>query len=303
MVGSVQGGNYNEWITSLNSRGIKTTGLGSAEANFADYTGALSESLKQEIASSFDCQADYDLQAQLAGLYGSKSVMQSGDIVGAAKKAGIQVDVQYVNTSYIVDNKKGGKYANNKNATNGAIAVYTFKDANGGEIKIADANGNGALETEELFMNELLSGVVSDISASGGGASAGGIQDMQNNMQNKIDELLAQLQTQIEEQQKMIEKRAQALQEQLDNNTNKTADNKETETEIKSETKTKDKDNTYETEKEAEKYLRNNYPELSDTQIAKYLDNIMEKIEDTDLSVERAAKAVLKGLEELEKAA
>lgn len=298
MIGSVQGGSYNEWISSLNSRGIKTTGLGSSEANFADYTSALSESLKQEIVASFDCQADYDLQAQLAGLFGSKSVMQSGDIVGAAKAAGIQVNVQYVQTSYIVDNKKGGQYANNKNATNGSIAVYTFKDANGGEIKIADANGNGALETEELFMNELLSGVVSDISA-GGGVSAGGVQGVQNNMQNKIEELLAQLQTQIEEQQKMIEEQAQALQEQLEKSINKTTSNKKNE----AETKTKDNDNTYESKKQAEKYLRNNYPELSEIQIAKYLDNIMEKIEDTDISVEKAAKAVVGELEELRGAA
>ncbi len=291
MVNSIQGGNYNDWITSLNSRGIKTTSLGNGEANFADYTGALSESLKQEIMASFDCDADYDLQAKLAGIFGSKSVMQSGDIVGAAKAAGIQVNVEYVKTSYIVDNKADGHY--DKDVTNGSIAVYTFKDANGGEIKIADANGNGALETEELFMNELLSGVVSDISASGG-AAAGGAQGIQNNMQNKIEELLAQLQTQIEEQQKMIEEQAQALQEQLENTINKTVDNKATETGIK------DKNNTDETEKQAEKYLRNNYPELSETQIEKYLDNIMDKISDTGISIEKATKAVIG---ELEKAA
>lgn len=290
MVNSVSG-NYNDWITSLNSRGIKTTSLGNGEANFADYTGALSESLKQEIMASFDCDADYDLQAKLAGIFGSKSVMQSGDIVGAAKAAGIQVNVEYVKTSYIVDNKADGHY--DKDVTNGSIAVYTFKDANGGEIKIADANGNGALETEELFMNELLSGVVSDISASGG-AAAGGAQGIQNNMQNKIEELLAQLQTQIEEQQKMIEEQAQALQEQLENTINKTVDNKATETGIK------DKNNTDETEKQAEKYLRNNYPELSETQIEKYLDNIMDKISDTGISIEKATKAVIG---ELEKAA
>ena len=39
----------------------------------------------------------------------------------------------------------------------------TFKDANGGEIKIADANGNAALETDELFMNEILGGITTDI--------------------------------------------------------------------------------------------------------------------------------------------
>ena len=84
MVNSVSG-NYNDWITSLNSRGIKTTSLGKNEANFADYTNALSESLKQEIMASFDCDADYDLQAKLASLY-SSNVEQSGNIVSAAKQ-------------------------------------------------------------------------------------------------------------------------------------------------------------------------------------------------------------------------
>ena len=54
---------------------------------------------------------------------------------------------------------------NKDHATNGAIAVYTFSDGKGGEIVIADANGNGGLETEELFANEILSGIASDLKA------------------------------------------------------------------------------------------------------------------------------------------
>ncbi len=284
MVNSVSG-NYDSWVASLNSRGIKTTSLGGGEANFADYTNALSESLKQEIMASFDNDADYDLQAKLASLY-SGNVMQSGDIISAAKAAGIQVDVQYVNTSYIVDNKKGGQYANNKNATNGSIAVYTFKDANGGEIKIADANGNGALETEELFMNELLSGVVSDISA----GSSGGAGSVQNNMQNQIDALLEQMQKQIEEQQKRIQEQEEALRKMSEDDDIETTVNKD-DSEIKNEK------NTDEIEKEAEKYIRNNYPELSETQILNYAEDIAEKISDTGISMEKAVKAVMGELE------
>ena len=209
MVNSVSG-NYNDWITSLNSRGIKTTNLGKGEANFADYTNALSESLKQEIMASFDCDADYDLQAKLASLYDG-NVKQSGDIVNAAKKAGIQVNVQYVKTSYIVDNKADGHY--DKDVTNGSIAVYTFKDANGGEIKIADANGNGALETEELFMNELLSGVVSDISAPSGGGVSGKQANVQNTLQNTIQGFINKMDERLAEQQKHIDELAQQTSE------------------------------------------------------------------------------------------
>ncbi len=284
MVNSISG-NYDSWVASLNQRGIKTTSLGNGEANFADYTGALSESLKQEIMASFDCQADYDLQAKLAGIFGGKSVMQSGDIVGAAKAAGIQVNVQYVNTSYIVDNKADGHY--DKDVTNGSIAVYTFKDANGGEIKIADANGNGALETEELFMNELLSGVVSDISASGG---ASGANNTQNNMQNKIDALLEQMQAQIEEQQKHLEEIAKSLELQRaeDAKTNKKEDKN---------SETKDAKNSDDVQKDAEKYIRNAYPELSETQISNYLDKIADKISETGISIEKAVDAIIGEIE------
>lgn len=294
MVNSVSG-NYNNWIADLNSRGIKTTHLGNGEANFANYTAALSDDLKQEIVASFDCEADYDLQAKLAGLYGSKSVMQSGDIVSAAKANGIQVNVQYVKTSYIVDNKADGHY--DTDVTNGAIAVYTFKDGNGGEIKIADANGNGALETEELFMNELLSGVVSDISASsGGGNTAAG--NVQNNMVNQIDTLLAQLQTQLEEQQKRFDEITATLQLQDTNiKDNKKADKKEDKKpEIIEETDIEE-NNTDEIKKEAMSIIKNEYPELTQTQMGEYLEDIIDKVIQTGISVEKAVEAIIGNLE------
>mgnify|MGYP006888165357 CR=1 FL=1 len=129
---------YDDWTESLNARGIKTTKLGANEANFANYAAALSDDLKNDILNSFDCEADYKLQAQIAGIFSGTNVVQSGDIISACKKLGIDVSVEYTKTSYIVDNKKGGQYANNKtNAINGSIAVYTFSDGNGGEIKNA----------------------------------------------------------------------------------------------------------------------------------------------------------------------
>lgn len=295
MVYSVSG-NYNDWITSLNSRGIKTTSLGKNEANFADYTNALSESLKQEIMASFDCDADYDLQAKLASLY-SSNVEQSGNIVSAAKQAGIQVSVQYVNTSYIVDNKKGGQYANNKSATNGSIAVYTFKDANGGEIKIADANGNGALETEELFMNELLSGVVSDISAPSGSGVSNKQVNVQNTLQNTIQDFIDKMQEQLEESQKHFEEIAQAL-KQGSTDSLKTGNKDENSKTKIAKSNSKNADKNEEIKDEAEDIIKKKYPELTKTQIDEYLDDIADKVSNTGISVERAVKAVMGDLEQ-----
>lgn len=295
MVNSVSG-NYNDWITSLNSRGIKTTSLGKNEANFADYTNALSESLKQEIMASFDCDADYDLQAKLASLY-SSNVEQSGNIVSAAKQAGIQVSVQYVNTSYIVDNKKGGQYANNKSATNGSIAVYTFKDANGGEIKIADANGNGALETEELFMNELLSGVVSDISAPSGSGVSNKQVNVQNTLQNTIQDFIDKMQEQLEESQKHFEEIAQAL-KQGSTDSLKTGNKDENSKTKIAKSNSKSADKNEEIKDEAEDIIKKKYPELTKTQIDEYLDDIADKVSNTGISVERAVKAVMGDLEQ-----
>ncbi len=295
MVNSVSG-NYNDWITSLNSRGIKTTNLGKGEANFADYTNALSESLKQEIMASFDCDADYDLQAKLASLYDG-NVKQSGDIVNAAKKAGIQVNVQYVKTSYIVDNKADGHY--DKDVTNGSIAVYTFKDANGGEIKIADANGNGALETEELFMNELLSGVVSDISAPSGGGVSGKQANVQNTLQNTIQGFINKMDERLAEQQKHIDELAQQTSEietAAGLKPNKKADNSQIKI-AKSDNKKTDKNN--EIKDEAEKIIKNKYPELAQTKVDKYLDNIMDKVSNTGISVEKAVEAIIGDIEQV----
>ena len=276
MVNSVSG-NYNDWITSLNSRGIKTTSLGKNEA-------------------SFDCDADYDLQAKLASLY-SSNVEQSGNIVSAAKQAGIQVSVQYVNTSYIVDNKKGGQYANNKSATNGSIAVYTFKDANGGEIKIADANGNGALETEELFMNELLSGVVSDISAPSGSGVSNKQVNVQNTLQNTIQDFIDKMQEQLEESQKHFEEIAQAL-KQGSTDSLKTGNKDENSKTKIAKSNSKNADKNEEIKDEAEDIIKKKYPELTKTQIDEYLDDIADKVSNTGISVERAVKAVMGDLEQ-----
>ncbi len=290
--------NYNEWVASLNSRGIKTTHLGKGEANFADYTNALSESLKQEIMASFDTAADYDLQSKLASLLGGKNLMQSKDVGKILQGTGISYSVQYVKTAYIPDNKADGHY--DKNVTNGSIAVYTFKDANGGEIKIADANGNGALESEELFMNEILSGVVSDIQTGGFSGNAGVAQNTQNNMQNGIDTLLAQMEAQIAEQQKMIEEQIAQIKEatlaQLGS-----FDTAKTETEeaegLEAEN-TKAEPSKKDIQKEAKKLIEKEHPTLSDNELNKLAEKIADKVLSTGVETEKAVKAALETLEE-----
>lgn len=153
-----------EYIQSLKDRGLKTTRTGAKEADFVDYGNALGANVQKTVMDSFDKEQDYALQAKIAAGWKNSNVKSAADVQAFCKANGIEVKINYEKTQYIVDNKKGGKYANNtKNATNGSIAIYTFSDGKGGEIKIADANGNGALETEELFMNEILSGVTSDL--------------------------------------------------------------------------------------------------------------------------------------------
>lgn len=180
---------YTTFINSLESRGINTTNLGNGEANFEQYASALSTDLKEELLASFgDEEGDYELQAKIASLFGSSSVMQSSDIIAAAKAAGIEVQVSYQSTSYIQDNKADGNY--DTDVTSGAIAIYTFSDGNS-TIKIADANGNGALETEEIYMNEILSGITSDLSASA--SSQSGQSDLIAQLENQLAETKARI--------------------------------------------------------------------------------------------------------------
>ena len=156
---------YDQFVEDMHNAGIKTTHINKNEANFADYGNALSDDLKQQIMDSFDCQQDYELQSLIAGVYADsgRSVLQSGEFINACKSLGLSVNVEYQKTSYIPD-YKAGNFGNNVKE-GGAIAVYTISDGMGGEIVIADANGNAALESEELFMNQILGDINYEISA------------------------------------------------------------------------------------------------------------------------------------------
>ena len=154
---------YSEFINQLEQAGYNTTNINSArgEADFSDYGNALSDELQSIITDSFDCEQDYALQEQIAALYGNKSNLHRSDFLAACRAAGLEVSVSYVKSSYISDNKADGRY--DTDISHASIGVYTISDGKGGEISIADANGNGALEIEELFMNQILQGVSVDV--------------------------------------------------------------------------------------------------------------------------------------------
>ena len=162
-----------EWVQSLQERGLRTTGIHDREANFEDYGNALSTELQQAILNSFDNEQDYELQAQLATIFSNTNYRTHSEVIAACKQLGINVNIEYVKTTYIHDNKYDGHW-NKTQAQNGSIAVFTFSDGKGGEIKVADANGNGALETEELFVNEILTGIAADLKVSASNMSLGG---------------------------------------------------------------------------------------------------------------------------------
>ena len=162
-----------EWVASLKARGMKTTGIHDREANFEDYGNALSTEVQQMILNSFDTEQDYELQAKLATIFSNTNYRTFDQIYAACKQLGITVSRESVRTTYIHDNKYDGRW-NKTQAQNGSITMFTFSDGKGGEIKIADTNGNGALETEELFINEILTGIASDLQVSSSNMSLGG---------------------------------------------------------------------------------------------------------------------------------
>ena len=175
---SVGFNSYDDFKKYMEDSGLKTTTIHEqwGEANFFDYGAALSDELQDMICNpnkynldasddatdGFD-ENDKQLQAEIAALFKNKNVMQRGDFVATLKSMGYEVSVSYVKTSYISDNKADGHY--DTDVRNGNIGVYTISDGKGGDLIIADANGNGALEVEEVMMNHILDGVNADVMA------------------------------------------------------------------------------------------------------------------------------------------
>ncbi len=157
---------YKEWIDEKKKIfGKKLADYTGNRLSFAQYAAALDDNLKQEILDSFDCEADYILQQEIAAAYKTGS-MPLAQFQKVLKSMGYKVERSSVETNYIIDDKKdaahhGGEY------TRGRITVYTISDPEtGAEIKIVDSNGNAEIELEEIFLNELLEGVARDIDTS-----------------------------------------------------------------------------------------------------------------------------------------
>ncbi len=204
----IGGKSYDEFLQSIKARGLGTTSLGNGEANFADYANALSSDLKEELLQSIGDEAgDAALQSKVAGLFGGSSVLQYSEVIAAAEAAGLSCSVEYVSTSYIIDNKADGHY--DTDVTQGAIAVYTFSDGNS-TIKIADANGNGALEAEEIFLNEILGDVTNTLGASSSSSATAGTSAIDiAKMQQDI--LLKQIEDSKKRQQEMMKQMQESL--------------------------------------------------------------------------------------------
>ena len=190
--------NYDEYIAQLKSLGLKTTSLGNGEANFAEYGAALSDEIKNEITKSLDDPNAKVIQDKLIAAYQEKgrNELHTSEFKNIAKQLGYEVKSEYVKTTYIVDNKYDGHY--DTDVTDGAVEVITIVDpSTGAEIKIADSNGNGAIEIEEVMMNEILEVISANIDTSyfgsvnistgGGGSGGDGVNHLVESTKEAID--------------------------------------------------------------------------------------------------------------------
>lgn len=165
-------------VVDENDKEVKKANITTEEeANFADYGAALDIELKNAIINGGFSEnesegIDEDEKAiynKLAGIFQNQYVLKTNDFMSYARQMGFEVSGQYMETGYIVDNKSGSEYTrNNKSIKEGGhIYVMTITDPNtGADIVIADANGNASIEVEELFLNEILTGLSSQIDPS-----------------------------------------------------------------------------------------------------------------------------------------
>ncbi|MBR5303376.1 MAG: hypothetical protein IKU37_00945 [Candidatus Gastranaerophilales bacterium] len=163
----------NSYIAAiLNEHGInKQTAINekAGEATFVDYAGALNDKLTNALLNGGFGETDgldeseLAIRENIANIYRQKgsSAINTNDLIKMIKSMGYTVSSSYISTSYIVDNKNDGHY--DTDIHNGAINVLTITDAEGNDIVIADANGNAAIEIEELFIDEIITGAISTI--------------------------------------------------------------------------------------------------------------------------------------------
>ena len=88
---------------------------------------SLDDSIKQELISSFDCEADYQLQKDIAAYFGSRTGINNHDLNGTININGKTIQVTSKKSEVAVD------FYNETNGMNhGAIDIFTFTDPSTG---------------------------------------------------------------------------------------------------------------------------------------------------------------------------
>lgn len=164
---SVEKINYNEWTASMRERGFNHL----RNDDFSTYKASLDQGIQDLVLKNNEggyTDADKELQAKVGSIFESNGTNQLDDdaLVSTLNANGFEVTKEWHNgVSHTVDNLSGTSEAGTVK-TDG-IYVITVKDPQtGAEIRIADTNGNGAIELEEVFFNEILAGVASNVDAS-----------------------------------------------------------------------------------------------------------------------------------------
>ena len=162
---------YAKFREDKEALGLRTTHMrNDEEVNFAEYTAALSEELQKELASYFADGAenrDEALAAQqaIASVYAkmNDNSMHVDAFARAVRSLGYDIEWGTVRTTYIIDDKKS-KDKGGGSATEGNITIFTIKNKEGEVLfKVADTNGNAEIEIEEVFANELITGIANEI--------------------------------------------------------------------------------------------------------------------------------------------
>lgn len=160
---SIQSGSYDYFVQKLKAQGLKETNLGEDEANFAKYFNALDPNIVKTLGG------DNSVRNKVAELFkrSNRSNIDIDKLMADCKASGINVKRDWISdTKHLADEKSAGK-----DHMAGGLTILTF-EYGGKTFKVADANGNGVLETEELMFNDMLGGITSDLGAMAGGATS-----------------------------------------------------------------------------------------------------------------------------------
>ena len=146
----------NNWVNSMGNSKVQNK-VNKRRAQFNMYANDLDNKVKQMVVNSFDCEADYVLQQEIATLYAKegKASIKTKDLVGLLEKQGYKVSRESIKATYRSDFK--GSH-NGEIREGHHVTVLTVTDPEtGAEIKIADSNGNAEIEIEEVLGDIMIS--------------------------------------------------------------------------------------------------------------------------------------------------